>query len=815
MPATRGRLPLALLLGMTCFVLLDAPDTGSGPSRPPPTTRVSPTAPSPTAPSPTSPSPTSPEGAPWAAGPAVDDAAYVPGEVMVAGIDGTWLDHIARRHGTRVIREAGPSGYGSLAVPDGIGRAAFLDALLSDAGVLDAAANARIRGASTTARPARANAYQWHLGSINAPAVGALRCDGVVVAVIDSGVAYENYNGAVRAPSLATATFVAPWDFVNGDAHPNDDHMHGTHIASLIASEGVVEGVCPGASIMPLKVLDSDNSGTELSLLDSLAWALANGADVVNLSLAFDAGYAPSVALSEAIEALANADVILVGAAGNAGTNDVSQPAANPLVIAVGGDRPLRSGVNKVAAYANRSTRIDIAAPSGDLLRDATGDGYMDGLLAETIRPQDPTHTGYYFMVGTSQSAALVSGAAAALLHAGAAPSRVKEILEHTAGVAHYAIRDYVDFAGGGRLDLTAALAKADGVGVPAERDFHVAILPWLADLGATVAPMAMVTVLDEQGGLQDGVTVAGMVWGSTGKQTASCVTVAGMCTLRGHATSWTPGLDHAWAFSVDQVIADGAGYHPRAAFFWSEGLDAVVGAMLADADASDAMLGFHWRAGTEDTLGAVQESYILLNHGTGLASTPLGVVLTPSKLASADIVASGTITYDGTGLASAPLTFTRIDGTGLASAPLGFTVFTLGTGLASAPMIKVLSLDGSGLASAPLGFSALTMLSGTGLASAPLGFTPVMLGSGLASAPLGYNLQFGTVLLGTSVLGVLDAGGWVTAGSQDGGSIVMASSDITGLAPARAVDLGAADGDLDMPAAVCPPTEFCALTED
>src|SRR3989338_4976321 len=58
---------------------------------------------------------------------------------------------------------------------------------------------------------------------------------GVIVAIIDTGVAYETYGAFVQAPDLAGTTFVPGYDFVENDDHPNDAVGHGTHIAGTIA----------------------------------------------------------------------------------------------------------------------------------------------------------------------------------------------------------------------------------------------------------------------------------------------------------------------------------------------------------------------------------------------------------------------------------------------------------------------------------------------------------------------------------------------------------------------------------------------------
>jgi acyl-CoA synthetase (AMP-forming)/AMP-acid ligase II len=80
------------------------------------------------------------------------------------------------------------------------------------------------------------------------------------VAVLDSGVAYADYSDALGtyrlAPDLAGVSFAAGYDFIHGDAHPNDDHHHGTHIAGVIAASEGIFSLARGATILPQLTFD-------------------------------------------------------------------------------------------------------------------------------------------------------------------------------------------------------------------------------------------------------------------------------------------------------------------------------------------------------------------------------------------------------------------------------------------------------------------------------------------------------------------------------------------------------------------------------
>ena len=77
---------------------------------------------------------------------------------------------------------------------------------------------------------------QWNLRMIDMPEAWEIsRGKGVTVAVIDTGIAYENRDDFVQVPDLAGARFVEGYDFVHDTTHPNDDNGHGTHVAGTIA----------------------------------------------------------------------------------------------------------------------------------------------------------------------------------------------------------------------------------------------------------------------------------------------------------------------------------------------------------------------------------------------------------------------------------------------------------------------------------------------------------------------------------------------------------------------------------------------------
>ncbi len=179
-----------------------------------------------------------------------------------------------------------------------------------------------------------------------------------------------------------------------------------------------------GMDLMPVKVLDAQKIGTESTLVDGIYYAVSNGADVINMSLSFPAGYMPGLALEEAVVAAESAGVTMVAAVGNSGELSISYPAAFRNVLAVGAAIPwtdpwgtFDTAKYTVPPYSNHGAEIDFLAPGGELSQDANHDGYPDGILSQTFALNRPQDMDYWFFSGTSGAAAQVS-ALAGIVHA-------------------------------------------------------------------------------------------------------------------------------------------------------------------------------------------------------------------------------------------------------------------------------------------------------------------------------------------------------------------------------------------------------------
>jgi serine protease len=301
--------------------------------------------------------------------------------------------------------------------------------------------------------------FQWHLNQIGMPEAWKLADgNGVIVAVLDTGVAYEDYKGFHQLPDLKGITFVDPYDFVANTKHANDDHGHGSHVTGTIAQvtnnaigvAGVARNVC----IMPLKVLSAGGSGSVGGIADAIRYAADHGAKVINMSLG---GAFPSAVLKKAVAYAHGKGVTVVCAAGNESRGRVGYPAAYPGAIAVSATQFDEA----TTFYSNWGKDIDIAAPGGNTRVDQNGDGMPDGVLQNTIALGDPTKDDYFGYMGTSMAAPHVAGVAALVVGEGVTdPDRVEQILKDTARKPDK--QTYTtDKYGAGIIDAPKAVLKA------------------------------------------------------------------------------------------------------------------------------------------------------------------------------------------------------------------------------------------------------------------------------------------------------------------------------------------------------------------
>ncbi len=290
-----------------------------------------------------------------------------------------------------------------LATPKGVGVQADLSRLRAQPGVLWAVPDyvAHTSGVYVPndvgegTSPGEWEKLQWNFAGqfgvgapeawANATAAGAPGGKGVVVAVLDTGVAYANRGPYRRSPDFSAHEFVNGYDFVARNHYPNDRNGHGTFVAAEIAEQTDnhygLTGLAYGAKIMPVRVLDGAGEGEASTIAEGVVFAVKHGAQIINLSLEFSPGVTASD-IPELIEALRYAHrrgVLVVAAAGNEGHAAIAYPARAPDVISVGAT----TEHGCLASYSNYGATLSIVAPGGGPDASLPGD--------PNCRPEQPS----------------------------------------------------------------------------------------------------------------------------------------------------------------------------------------------------------------------------------------------------------------------------------------------------------------------------------------------------------------------------------------------------------------------------------------
>lgn len=209
---------------------------------------------------------------------------------------------------------------------------------------------------------------QWPLTFFQADKVWAItQGANVTVGLVDSGV---SPLGDTTANLLAGADFSSGPTSI-GPAHlDTDTDSHGTTMAVLIAGTGTgigLKGLAPQAKILPVRMQKETGEDPD-KITEAIEYATAQGVKVINMSL----GTTPTSALSAAVKAAEDKDIVVVAAAGNWGTNRVIAPASLPGVIAVAaidstGSRWSQSSYGSQVALAAPGVAIPVENAHGVL----------------------------------------------------------------------------------------------------------------------------------------------------------------------------------------------------------------------------------------------------------------------------------------------------------------------------------------------------------------------------------------------------------------------------------------------------------------
>ncbi|MGI3225736.1 S8 family peptidase [Streptomyces sp. GTA36] len=290
---------------------------------------------------------------------------------------------------------------------------------------------------------------------IGAPTAWAAGFDGTgtKVAVLDTGIDTTHADLASQV--------IEEQDF-SSSSGTGDKFGHGTHVASTVAgtgarSGGKFKGVAPGAKILNGKVLDDTGFGSDSGIIAGMEWAVAQGADVANLSLGGEdtPGIDP---MEEAVNRLsAESDTLFVISAGNSGEfgeGTVGSPGSADAALTVGAvDK-----ADQLAGFSSRGPRVgdggvkpDLTAPGVAITAAAAAGSILEGQYPSDI-------PGYLTIDGTSMASPHVAGAAAILAqqHPDWTGERLKAVLTGSAKPGSYSSFQQ----GTGRTDVVRAIEQ-------------------------------------------------------------------------------------------------------------------------------------------------------------------------------------------------------------------------------------------------------------------------------------------------------------------------------------------------------------------
>jgi thermitase len=406
---------------------------------------------------------------------ALETESFVPDQIIVKLAPGVGIGGINLSYNTRTVecfiscKNSPDSRVYLLEIPDGANIQTKLDMLSSDTRVEYAELNYLV-DAPEADDETQANAKHYAFPAGNATPTtknysqessysdAALHLTdarkiskgtGTTVAIIDTGAQMDH-------PALKSQFVGIPrYDFVSNDKDPSEPPLadteeqrnrevvgHGTHVA------GIVHLVAPQAALMPLRVLNRDGSGSVFHVAEAVAFADANDADVINLSLGTPSW---SRLLREKVVGAINHGSVVAAAAGNYNNFLVPQypasrdaPVAEPDdgLLAVTSVSPPR-GETK-SDFANYGRWVDIAAPGEDIL---------------STYPVSR----YAYWSGTSMATPFVAGEAALVRAADklgpvGVEKRIRsgaDCLDDTSG--------YPGLLGAGRADIGASLKGVEG----------------------------------------------------------------------------------------------------------------------------------------------------------------------------------------------------------------------------------------------------------------------------------------------------------------------------------------------------------------
>ncbi|MCW2598520.1 MAG: putative subtilase-family protease [Frankiales bacterium] len=276
---------------------------------------------------------------------------------------------------------------------------------------------------------------EWGPSRVHAPTAWSTTTgsSAVTVAVLDTGlnVSLPEFSGRV----------LPGYNAFTGTADVTDDNSHGTAAAGVALAQGNnaqgVAGLCWQCSVLPVKVMDANGSGSDSTVAAGVTWAVDHGARVLSLSLG---GSSTSSVLSSAITYAQNHGALVVAAAGNYSSSAPFYPAAYNGVLSVAAT----DQYDALYSYSDYGSWVDVAAPGSNYSVWPSGNVFLFG--------------------GTSSATPVVAGLAGLLVSVSPAAT-ADQVQAAIAGTTTPVTGNPLAH---GRVDAAAALTALTGTATPA-----------------------------------------------------------------------------------------------------------------------------------------------------------------------------------------------------------------------------------------------------------------------------------------------------------------------------------------------------------
>ena len=256
------------------------------------------------------------------------------------------------------------------------------------------------------------------------------------IAILDTGFDFDNteYNNLLGGFNLQVSSAemggapdtdddsnclpddMGGWDFVNDDNRAEDDHSHGTHVASLLSQEVMAINSAAKFVILPLKTHNERGNASLYTLACALKYAISKSVDFVNGSWGYDGP--PAGILERALDDLKDSGAIFVGSSGNGGIDMAAEPHQPSMryfegknaTVSVNADSMTVFKLWEHSNFHSSSVPVNLSAPGVNQI------GFVPAELL-SVAPQLKVKS------GTSMSAPIVLGGMVAVHQAGMSTS--------------------------------------------------------------------------------------------------------------------------------------------------------------------------------------------------------------------------------------------------------------------------------------------------------------------------------------------------------------------------------------------------------